>query len=46
MTRTAIELYDAMLALYPDRANPGSLWGGANAAKTVSSFERNPRSAT
>ena len=46
MTRTAIELYDAMLALYPDRANPSSLWGGANAAKTVSSFERNPRSAT
>jgi hypothetical protein len=22
-----------MLALYPDRINPGSLWGGANAAK-------------
>jgi glyoxylase-like metal-dependent hydrolase (beta-lactamase superfamily II) len=27
------ELYDAMLALHPDRANPGSLWSGANAAK-------------
>ena len=26
-------LFDAMIALYPDRANPGSLWGGANAAK-------------
>jgi glyoxylase-like metal-dependent hydrolase (beta-lactamase superfamily II) len=33
ITRTATELYDAMLELYPDRANPGSLWGGANAAK-------------
>jgi glyoxylase-like metal-dependent hydrolase (beta-lactamase superfamily II) len=32
-TTTARELYDAMLKLYPDRANPGSLWGGANAAK-------------
>ncbi|HEY0301939.1 MAG TPA: MBL fold metallo-hydrolase, partial [Rhizomicrobium sp.] len=32
-TATARELYDAMLALYPDRANPGSLWRGANAAK-------------
>jgi glyoxylase-like metal-dependent hydrolase (beta-lactamase superfamily II) len=32
-TITARELYDAMLELYPDRANPGSLWGGAKAAK-------------
>jgi glyoxylase-like metal-dependent hydrolase (beta-lactamase superfamily II) len=32
-TTTAIELYEAMLELYPDRANPGSLWSGANAAK-------------
>jgi glyoxylase-like metal-dependent hydrolase (beta-lactamase superfamily II) len=32
-TDTARELYDAMLQLYPDRANPGSLWGGAKAAK-------------
>ena len=32
-TTTARELYDSMLALYPDRINPGSLWGGANAAK-------------
>jgi len=32
-TMTARELYDAMLELYPDRANPGSLWGGAKAAK-------------
>ena len=32
-TTTARELYDAMLEIYPDRVNPGSLWGGANAAK-------------
>jgi glyoxylase-like metal-dependent hydrolase (beta-lactamase superfamily II) len=32
-TTTARELYDAMLKLYPDRANPGSLWSGANTAK-------------
>ena len=33
MTTTARELYDRMLQLYPDRANPGSLWGSARAAK-------------
>ena len=33
-TATARELYDRMLELYPDRANPGSLWGAAVAAKT------------
>jgi glyoxylase-like metal-dependent hydrolase (beta-lactamase superfamily II) len=33
MTTTARELYDKMLELYPDRANPGSLWGSARAAK-------------
>ena len=32
-TTTALQLYEAMLELYPDRANPGSLWRGANAAK-------------
>jgi glyoxylase-like metal-dependent hydrolase (beta-lactamase superfamily II) len=32
-TTTARELYDRMLALYPDRINPGSLWGSANAIK-------------
>jgi glyoxylase-like metal-dependent hydrolase (beta-lactamase superfamily II) len=32
-TTTARELYDAMLELHPNRANPGSLWGGSNAAK-------------
>jgi hypothetical protein len=26
-TTTARELYDAMLEIYPDRVNPGSLWG-------------------
>lgn len=34
-TATAQELYDRMLAFYPDRINPGSLWGAAHAAKTV-----------
>jgi glyoxylase-like metal-dependent hydrolase (beta-lactamase superfamily II) len=33
-THTARELFDAMIELYSDRANPGSLWGGANAAKS------------
>jgi hypothetical protein len=32
-TETARELFDAMIELYPERANPGSLWGGAIAAK-------------
>ncbi len=35
-TTTALELYEAMLELYPDRVNPGSLWGGAKAAKNAS----------
>ena len=30
---TARELYDKMLELYPDRANPGSLWGSARTVK-------------
>jgi glyoxylase-like metal-dependent hydrolase (beta-lactamase superfamily II) len=34
-TSTAEELYDRMLELYPRRANPGSLWGGAKTAKPV-----------
>jgi hypothetical protein len=34
-TSTARELYDAMLEIYPERANPGSLWGGANKAKEL-----------
>ena len=32
-TKTARELYDRMLELYADRANPGSLWSAAVAAK-------------
>ena len=28
-----VQLYDLMLELYPDRVNPGSLWGAANTAK-------------
>ncbi|MEA2733357.1 MAG: hypothetical protein QOD93_673 [Acetobacteraceae bacterium] len=33
VTGDARQLYDAMLELYPDRVNPGSLWGAANTAK-------------
>src|SRR5271155_3733404 len=32
-TTTARQLYDAMLEIYPNHVNPGSLWGAANAAK-------------
>jgi glyoxylase-like metal-dependent hydrolase (beta-lactamase superfamily II) len=32
-TQTASELYKAMLALYPKRANPGALWAGATRSK-------------
>jgi hypothetical protein len=32
-TTTVRELYDNMLALYPDRADPGSLWSSARAVK-------------
>jgi glyoxylase-like metal-dependent hydrolase (beta-lactamase superfamily II) len=32
-TADARQLYDAMLELYPDRINPGSLWGAVNTAK-------------
>ena len=32
-TANARELYEEMLELYPDRVNPGSLWGAANTAK-------------
>jgi glyoxylase-like metal-dependent hydrolase (beta-lactamase superfamily II) len=32
-TKTSRELYDRMVELYPDRANPGSLWSAAAAAK-------------
>ena len=33
-TKTARELYEQMLALYPDRVNPGSLWSAATVAKS------------
>ena len=36
-TETARELFDAMIELYPDRANPGSLWGAATLAKMQTS---------
>ncbi|MGG1677396.1 MBL fold metallo-hydrolase [Neobacillus sp. NRS-1170] len=32
-TDNVLDLYHAMLNLYPNRVNPGSLWGSANAAK-------------
>jgi glyoxylase-like metal-dependent hydrolase (beta-lactamase superfamily II) len=32
-TETARELFDAMIEIYANRANPGSLWAGATAAK-------------
>jgi len=32
-TTTARELYDAMLEIYPDRVDRGSLWGAANITK-------------
>ena len=35
-TKTARELYDRMLELYPDRANLGSLWSAAATAKAQS----------
>jgi glyoxylase-like metal-dependent hydrolase (beta-lactamase superfamily II) len=31
---TARELYDRMLEIYPDRANPGALWSSARAVKS------------
>ena len=32
-TSTAMELYEKMLSLHPDRVNPGSLWAAAKASK-------------
>ena len=34
-TSTAMELYETMLSLHPDRVNPGSLWGAAKASKLI-----------
>lgn len=39
-TSTTLELYNAMMELYPDRLNPGSLWGGALAAKKTNETSR------
>jgi hypothetical protein len=33
-TTTARDLYDQMLAVYPDRVNPGGLWISARAVKS------------
>lgn len=38
-TSTPLELYQRMLALYPTRANPGSLWSSAIAAKAEATKE-------
>jgi glyoxylase-like metal-dependent hydrolase (beta-lactamase superfamily II) len=32
-SQSAMDMYQRMLALYPDRVNPGSLWAAAKAAK-------------
>jgi glyoxylase-like metal-dependent hydrolase (beta-lactamase superfamily II) len=32
-TSTALDLYEKVLALHPNRVNPGSLWASAKAAK-------------
>jgi hypothetical protein len=32
-TSTALELYETMLLLHPNRVNPGSLWAAAQASK-------------
>ena len=37
-TSTAIELYETMLSLYPNRVNPGSLWAAAKVSKPTSSM--------
>jgi glyoxylase-like metal-dependent hydrolase (beta-lactamase superfamily II) len=34
VTTTVRELYDRMLEIYPDRANPGALWASAQAVKS------------
>jgi glyoxylase-like metal-dependent hydrolase (beta-lactamase superfamily II) len=36
-TSTAIELYQTMLSLYPNRVNPGALWAAANGQALVAS---------
>jgi hypothetical protein len=39
-TKTARELYDQMLELYPKRVNPGALWSSARAVKPSGSEGR------
>ena len=34
-TDTPRELFDGMIAIHPDRANTGSLWGAAHGAKAA-----------
>ena len=36
-TSTALELYETMLSLHPNRVNPGSLWAAAKASKPAGS---------
>jgi glyoxylase-like metal-dependent hydrolase (beta-lactamase superfamily II) len=44
MTRTAQELYDKMLELYPNRINPGwALWSSARAVKPLSQTSENAK---
>jgi glyoxylase-like metal-dependent hydrolase (beta-lactamase superfamily II) len=43
-TRTAQELYDKMLELYPNRVNPGwALWSSARAVKPLSQIAENAK---
>ena len=43
-TRTAQELYDKMLELYPNRVNPGwALWSSAHAVKPLSQTAENTK---
>jgi glyoxylase-like metal-dependent hydrolase (beta-lactamase superfamily II) len=43
---TAIELYETMLSLYPNRVNPGSLWAAAKASKPTPSITNESQSPT
>jgi glyoxylase-like metal-dependent hydrolase (beta-lactamase superfamily II) len=45
-TSTAIELYETMLSLYPNRVNPGSLWAAAKASKPTPSITNQSQSPT
>ena len=43
---TAIELYETMLSLYPNRVNPGSLWAAAKASKPTPSITNESQNPT